>query len=246
MPRYKIIALDMDGTLLDARQQISPANRQAIREATKAGVAVVIATGRGIQTAQPYIDDLQLQTPIVTVNGGEIWRSPGRLHRRFLLRHEEIARLRQIAVEFASWYWGYAVSGLFNKDRWAERIEAEEWLKFGFYTEDAEVREHILSRVRAIGNLEITNSDPNNLEINPAGVNKAAGMQTVCRLLGAAMQDVVACGDSLNDIALIRHAGLGVAMGNAQPSVLDVADFVTLTNDRDGVAHVIYEKVLKP
>jgi len=92
---------------------------------------------------------------------------------------------------------------------------------------------------------EITNSHPANLEFNPKGVNKAAGLRQVCQLYGLSMDEVVAMGDSLNDIAMIREAGLGVAMGNAQEEVKRAADMIALSNTEDGVAHLIRSFVLQ-
>jgi hypothetical protein len=93
--------------------------------------------------------------------------------------------------------------------------------------------------------LEITNSHPCNLELNPKGISKASGMRKVCELLGITMSEVVAMGDSMNDLSMIRAAGLGVAMGNAQDGVKAAADLVTATNDEHGVAKVIREYVLE-
>lgn len=90
----------------------------------------------------------------------------------------------------------------------------------------------------------MTNSHPCNIELNPKGVSKASGLKEVCRRLGIDMSEVVAVGDSLNDLAMIREAGLGVAMGNAQEEVKKAADWTTVTNEEDGVAEVIFKKVL--
>src|SRR5699024_9567724 len=87
--------------------------------------------------------------------------------------------------------------------------------------------------------LELTNSMPYNVEINPAGVNKAAALEKVCDWMGITMNNVMAAGDSLNDIKMIEQAGTGVAMGNAQEAIKKVADYVTDSNNQDGVANAI-------
>ncbi|MNP64340.1 Sugar phosphatase YidA [compost metagenome] len=94
-----------------------------------------------------------------------------------------------------------------------------------------------------MGGLEITNSSPHNLEINPLGVNKAAGILEVCKLLGLDMSQVIAVGDSLNDLAAIQQAGLGVAIGNAQETVKEEADAVVASNNNDGIAEVIQKYI---
>ncbi|MNI76727.1 Sugar phosphatase YidA [compost metagenome] len=99
-------------------------------------------------------------------------------------------------------------------------------------------------QLQDLGGLEITNSSPSNLEINPLGINKASGIREVCKLLGLEMSQVVAVGDSLNDLAAIQQSGFGVAMGNAQEVVKQEADAVVATNNNDGIAEVIQKYIL--
>jgi len=246
MGDYKLIALDMDGTVLNDEQKISAGNRDAIREAAEAGVTVMFATGRGIQRTKPYVEELGLESPIVTVNGGEVWKSPQELHFRASLPAGVIRQLREIARKYDTWYWGYTLEGIYNRKQWAEEPEKATWLKFGFYYENGPVLAEIRAELESWGIFEITNSHPFNLEINPKGVNKASGVGRVCELLGIGFSQVVMMGDSLNDMALIRQAGLGIAMGNAQEELKQAADRITLTNNEDGVAYAIRHYVLKP
>lgn len=245
MGSYKLIALDMDGTVLNQVQQISPENQRTIQLAIQAGIHVIFATGRGIQTVQPFLEELKLTEPIVTVNGSEVWKAPGQLHRRILMDVGTIDRLHQIALQYDSWFWGYTTEGPKNRDHWVQDLQPYEWLKFGFYIENRAYRESIIQEVKSWGTLEISNSDPNNIELNPLGVNKADGVQEVCKILGIDMSQVIAMGDSMNDVSMIRAAGLGVAMGNAQEEVKRIADRVTLSNEQDGVASIIREAALK-
>ncbi|MEY9096103.1 Cof-type HAD-IIB family hydrolase [Paenibacillus sp. RC84] len=246
MSQYKLVALDMDGTLLNEEKQVSPANREAIYAALEAGVTVIFSTGRGVQSALPYAEELKLETPIVSVNGSEVWKAPHDLLKRTLLDLDLVKRMYDLAIEHDTWYWAYSVEGMYNRDNWAEDITKPEWLKFGFYTENKESLEIIRGELARWGELEITNSHPDNLELNPKGISKASGIEEVCKLLGIEMSQVIAMGDSENDIAMIRAAGLGVAMGNAQDGVKRIADLVTVTNDEDGVAKIIQEYVLDP
>jgi HAD superfamily hydrolase (TIGR01484 family) len=239
MGPYKLIALDMDGTLLDENRTVSLDNRKWIQAASEVGLTVMLSTGRGIQSALPYALDLQLQSPLVTVNGSEVWRSPNNLLKRQLMDVAWIQRMHRLAVEKDAWYWAYTVEGMFNKNKWVEHLESYQWLKFGYYTEDPELLLHIRATLEAWGELEISNSHPCNLEINPQGISKASGIMEVCKLLGIDMSQVIAMGDGFNDIAMIRAAGLGVAMGNAQEEVKRAADVVTVTNVENGVARII-------
>jgi phosphoglycolate phosphatase (TIGR01487 family) len=237
--KYKLLALDMDGTLLTDEQNISKGTAQWIRKASKHGVHVCLSTGRAFMSALPYGEELGLTTPMITVNGSEVWRAPHELHLRSLMDVELVKAMHDIAVEEDCWYWAYSVEQLYNKDHWTDDVEGKEWLKFGYHTEDDEARHRILMKLQDMGGLEITNSSPFNLEINPEGVNKAAGIAEVCKLLGLTMSEVIAVGDSMNDLAAIQQAGLGVAMGNAQQVVKDTADYITSSNNDDGIAEVI-------
>jgi len=236
---YKLLALDMDGTLLNEKSEISEENERWIRAAIEAGITVCFATGRGYASALPYAEQLGLTSPMVLVNGGEVWTSPAELRTRRTMKASDVAALRELALRYDTWYWAYSVERVYNKTDWIEDVNATEWLKFGYYSEDEAARAAVTEGIRAIGNFETTNSHPYNLELNPIGVSKASGLREVCAMLGIGMDEIVACGDSLNDAAMIVEAGLGVAMGNAQEEVKRIADAVTLTNDEDGVAHVI-------
>jgi 5-amino-6-(5-phospho-D-ribitylamino)uracil phosphatase len=242
--KYKLLALDMDGTVLNEEQKISPENRQAIAAAIEAGVTVMFSTGRGVQSVLPYVEQLNLQSPLVSVNGSEVWSAPNQLHKRIVMPTDIISRLHAMAVETGSWYWAYAVEGLFNRDQWADSVEKYTWLKFGFYEENAPLLSKIRAEVDSWGLFEITNSNVNNIELNPKGVSKGSGMLEVCKLQGIGMHEVIAMGDSLNDLSMIKAAGLGVAMGNAQDELKANADLVTVTNDEHGVAKIIHDYIL--
>jgi len=247
--KYKLLALDMDGTLLNDLSEVSDENAYWVHKAMDEGIIVSLSTGRGFSSAVPFAEQLELDTPMITVNGGEIWERPHQLHKRTLLQTEHVRALHELALSYEEpWFWAYSTQGIFNKEKWIPantQYEDFEWLKFGYYTEDNEARNEILATVSSWNFFEITNSSPQNLEINPDGITKASGLRELCALLGIEMSEVVAVGDSLNDIAAIREAGLGVAMGNAQSTVKEAADVITLTNNEHGVADVIKRYLLK-
>ncbi|NBI28882.1 Cof-type HAD-IIB family hydrolase [Chengkuizengella marina] len=242
--QYKLLALDMDGTVLNENREISDVNKDAINKALNSGVIVSFATGRGYQSIEPYIHELNLDTPIVAVNGSEVWKNPKQLMQRHLLEVEVIKKMHDIALHYDTWFWGYTVEGLFNKEQWTDNLHDYQWLKFGYYTEDDSKIKQIFETIKAWGTLELTNSHPSNLELNPKGISKASGLQALCNWKEFNMSEVIAMGDSMNDLAMIKSAGLGVAMGNAQDIIKKEADIVTLTNDEDGVAKIIEEYIL--
>jgi len=246
MGQYKLLALDLDGTLLNETGVISDTNAEWVKRAVEAGVTVCVSTGRGFPSALPIVEQLGLDTPMITVNGGEIWTKPHSIHRRTLLDTEKVMKLHALAERYPEvWYWAYSTEDIYNKEKWAGDTSASKWLKFGYYTEDVAALKEILNEVRTMDGLELSNSSPFNIEINPIGVSKASGLLEVCRMKGFDMSEVVSVGDSLNDIAAIRASGLGVAMGNAQEEVKLAANVVTGTNQEHGVAQAIQQYVLR-
>ncbi|WP_307588268.1 Cof-type HAD-IIB family hydrolase [Paenibacillus wynnii] len=242
--KYRLLALDMDGTLLNDEQLITPETAKWIQKAKNAGVYVCLSTGRAFRSALPYAEQLGLLTPMVTVNGSEVWRAPNQLYRRSLMDPQLVTKMHDMALEYGIWFWAYSLNEVHKQDNWDGDVKNREWLKFGYSTEDDDIRHKVLMRLQDMGGLEVTNSSPYNLEINPLGVNKASGIKSVCKLLGINMSQVVAVGDSLNDLAVIQKAGLGVAMGNAQKTVKQEADVVVASNNEDGIAEVIQKYIL--
>lgn len=241
--KYRLLALDMDGTLLNDDQIITPTTVKWLQKAVDAGVHVCLSTGRAFTSAFPYAEQLGLETPMITVNGSEVWRAPHEIYRRSLMDPMLVRQMYELAKEDDIWFWAYSTEKVHKQDNWDGDVTGREWLKFGYHTEDDELRHKLLLRLQDMGGLEITNSSPHNLEINPLGVNKAAGILEVCKLLGLDMSQVIAVGDSLNDLAAIQQAGLGVAMGNAQETVKEEADAVVASNNNDGIAEVIQKYI---
>jgi 5-amino-6-(5-phospho-D-ribitylamino)uracil phosphatase len=239
---FKLIALDMDGTLLNEDEKISQGNRQAITEAQEKGVYVVLSTGRSILTCRDYAKSLNLSSYLVTVNGSEIWDGSGNLVERNLLLTEDIRMMWELAKTYQTWYWAISTDRTWRGELPVD-LDDRQWLKFGFDIEEDAVREIVLEKLGK-GKFEISNSSPTNIEVNALGINKAKGLLHVCNKLGITMNEVLAIGDSLNDLVMIKEAGCGVAMGNAQDIIKKAADWVTGTNREDGVAQAIRHWVL--
>ncbi|CAI8780354.1 5-amino-6-(5-phospho-D-ribitylamino)uracil phosphatase YcsE [Priestia megaterium] len=241
---FKLIALDMDGTLLNNQQEISKENRETIAKAQEQGVHVVLSTGRSLLTCREYAQSLQLSSYLITVNGSEIWDESGQLVERKLIDASSIEKMWNLTQEHKLNFWAVTTDKVW-RDEFPEDIASQEWLKFGYDIPDDALREEVLKQIAGISDFEISNSSLTNLEINALGINKAKGIMTVCERLGISMDEVIAMGDSLNDMAMIEAAGCGIAMGNAQEAVKEAADWVTDTNVNNGVAKAISHWVLK-
>lgn len=235
----------MDGTLLTDDHRISKKTGEAIRDAREAGITVILSTGRAFENAVPYAEELGLDSPMVTVNGSEVWKKPHQIYIRHLLDREAVKRLVDLSESHDTWFWAYSTKRQYNRENWNADIDSEDWLKFGYFNEDKDVLGSLWKELRVLGGLELSNSSPDNIEINPFGIHKASGLRTVCDLIGCTMSQTVSIGDSLNDLAAIQASGLGIAMGNAQGDVKRAADAVVRSNNEDGIAQAIWEYVLK-
>lgn len=240
----RLIALDMDGTLLNNDEEISKENKQAIAKAVEMGIHIVLSTGRSYHTVYEYVKDLQLNSFLITVNGGEIWDSSGNLLVRNLLEAEQINMMWELKKLHNTKFWAMTVDEIYRDELPKDITFSEnEWLKFGFDVEDDETRKTIMQKLTE-NKLQVTNSSPTNLEVNPYGISKAWALEEVCARIEITMENVIAMGDSLNDVAMIASAGVGIAMGNAQEAVKEAADWVTETNEENGVAKAIQRWVL--
>ncbi|WP_318503575.1 Cof-type HAD-IIB family hydrolase [Bacillus sp. T3] len=242
--KIKLIALDMDGTLLNDDGKVSETNRKAIIDAQSNGVYVICSTGRSILTSRDHVVDLGLNSYHITVNGSEIWDQKGELLHRKGVPTDHIQWMYNLALKYQTKFWATATNKVWRREM-PQDIENHSWLKFGFEIPEEEIRQTILLHLKEKAELfEISNSSPVNIEVNAKGVNKSIAIEQVCDRLGLVMSEVMAVGDSINDLAMIQSAGIGVAMGNAQETVKNKADWVTFTNNEDGVAHAIRTWVL--
>lgn len=239
MTRWRLIALDMDGTLLGKDGTISKENKKWIQYARESGTEVTIATGRPTRMIRFYLDSLNLQAPFVVANGSEVWTVGGTLLERHTLSHKHVSFLYSLAIKYGTHFWSSVVDEVFKPGTFPKEIEKYEWLKFGFKNEDPELMAYLWNRLEEYGGLEISSSDPLNIEVNPKGISKATGLQRVCDHLGITSEEVVAIGDGLNDVAMFRWAGLSIAMANAPTEVQAVADRITAHHSEDGVAQAI-------
>lgn len=243
MKEIKLIALDMDGTLLNDELEVPERNREAIKKALDKGVEVVISTGRGFNACYPYAVDLQLPSYLISANGAEIWTMEKELLQRSGLETEMMKKLYNIATQVGVGMWMISTEGAFREELPTD-LENYEWLKFGCHTEDEKKLDILVKEFSQYEELELSNSLPTNIEVNAKGVSKAKALNFLCELIGITMDNVMACGDSLNDIKMIQEAGIGVAMGNAQEAIKNVADYQSVTNNEGGVAEAIEHFIL--
>lgn len=262
----EFIASDVDGTLLDDDENITPRTREAIAGAVAAGVHFVLATGRPPRWVRPVVDALGFAPMAVCANGAVIYDpATDRVISARTLSADSLRELAEIidrvlpgaglAVErvgesahdaatpqFISSP-GYEHAWL-NPDNTEVSLEdllsapAIKLLVRQAGAASAEMASRLAAAVGTAG--EITYSTDNGLvEIVPRGITKATGIEQLIAPLGIGHDNVVAFGDMPNDLPMLRQAGHGVAMGNAHPEVLAAAAEVTAPNTDDGLAQVL-------
>lgn len=241
MPNYRLLALDIDGTTLTNEKQLTDTNKKWIRRAVDSGVTVIFATGRGFQRVRELCTELQLNDSLVLLNGAEVWKAPGQLWERHFLSPEDVQRLHGMAVETGAAFWGYTIEGFISTQDWTDGMLDWDWMKLGVSHDDLAVVAKLRNCAESWGTLEIAQTETNHLEISPKGITKESGVRGVCSFLGIEMGQVMAIGDDLNDLQLIRAAGLGVAMGNAAEKIKNAADVLTDSNQKNGVAKAIQQ-----
>ena len=239
MPNIKLIALDLDNTLLTNDKQITDNTRYWLNKAREQGITITFSTGRGIQTIKHLWEQLELDSPMILVNGAEIWKSPGELLERHVLPADGIRELVKFAESHNARFWGYSMESLTQSKDWSEEKYQENWLKYRIRYDHIPTIDRLRDEVRSWGLYEVTQSHVVNMEISPLGINKGYGVKRVCDYLGITLDEVMAVGDSHNDLTMLEAAGLGVAMENALPAVKAIADFHTSSNEEEGVAKAI-------
>lgn len=244
MNNIKLVALDMDGTLLNDDQEVTSYTKKVIQQALNKNVHIVLATGRALPLCHSYAKDLQLSSYLIAANGAEIWTVDGKLLQRNLFDSETVEQLWQVGNDLDLHMWTIATDEVFHKSSRPERFHDYDWLKIGYGRLDEAMKNTLLKRIEHIENIQITNSSTTNIEVNSVGVDKATALQYVCEQIGITMDNIMAVGDSLNDLTMIEQAKIGIAMGNAQQNIKDKADYITDTNNLDGVAKAIEKFVL--
>lgn len=266
---YKLVALDMDGTLLNEDKTISKENLEAIKNAQKNGVKVVLATGRPIKGIEKYLKELNLITEndyAVTFNGAVIQNTKtGKVIAENLLNLDDAKYIYNLTAKLGVGIFISTPNSCITPkaDKYSE-LETTmnnlplEILDFNKINEDTTVvkvivtgDEEILSEAaeklpkEIYDKYTVVRSAPFFLEFINKKVNKGFGVELLAKSLGINSKEVICMGDAGNDIHMIKYAGLGVAMGNAFPEVKKIANYVTKTNIENGVAHVINKFILE-
>ena len=274
MPNYDILFLDMDGTVLKSDKTVSRRTRNALQAAQAVGVKLVVATGRTLKIAPPIIHELNFDYAIISNGASiyDLKTEERVYHKGFdkeaarvlyeLIKDDcdfieffadgeillskkshELTKTRDIP----SWHKKYFAENktpIWESDEAYIAAGVPGLEKVGLVRYGSAILDCIRPKLKATGLFNITGSITRSMEINDNTCSKGVAVAELCRRLGIDISRAAAMGDSTNDLTMIKAAGCGVAMGNAKDEVKAVADYSTATNDEDGVALFIEEKIL--
>ncbi len=264
--RYRLAAVDMDGTLLNGDKQVTPKTREALLSALKQGTIVTLCTGRPLQGLTDCLDLITPDAPVVTYNGGAVLTSrTGRLLYGKTLEPAAALEIIRRGLERGAIIIAWADDKLYVSElseptekyarlSGSERLLLEEpmrsslaeagIIKIIWMDWPERIAGHLkYAQEKPVGDARAVLSSPYLLEFMDKAASKAEGLRLVAAYYGLDRKEIMAVGDNYNDIDMLEYAGLGVAMGNAPDEVKAAADFVTLSNEEDGVA-AAFEKFI--
>lgn len=273
MMTYSLLALDLDGTLTNGQKVITPRTRQALQAAQEQGVRLVLASGRPTRGIAPLADELQIGQYggyVLSYNGGKIidWGTQQSLHEqtltldlvRRLYAYAQRENLPLITYSATSIITDHAGNRYLDEEARINKMPIERVPDFLAAVEalpflpakclmagDPERIAPLAEEMRQAfaGEMEVFRSAPFFIELPPLGIDKAQSLQRLLAHLHLEADQLMACGDGYNDLSMLRLAGLGVAMGNAEAEVKEIAQYVTLSNEEDGVALAVERFILK-
>jgi Cof subfamily protein (haloacid dehalogenase superfamily) len=273
--KYKLVCVDMDGTLLNDKKQVTQRSKVAIARALEKGVKVVICTGRLFTAANEYADMIGIKAPIISANGAYIKeKDRDEVIYKSVLGLDNIKNIMDVIKKYDispnfyttdsiytdksnlayQFYSKFNMNAAINNniklyivDNLEEKLEEnkEEILKCIAIDDDIEKIKKIKEELSKFEGLEIVSSSINNFEVMKKGVSKGSGVKVLAEYYGYKKESVICIGDNENDLSMIEYAGLGIAMENSEKMVLEVADYITASNNDDGVAKAIEKFVLE-
>jgi Cof subfamily protein (haloacid dehalogenase superfamily) len=268
--RIRLIMADLDGTLLNSAHVVSPYTAAAIRQAQALGVVITFATGKTFPSTQDLIKQFDIRAPVVCGNGTQVFAPDGTLLHGdpipldFALESVRLARAHGMTVVVST------RTGLLSdvRDANVEELlvhyepvpdlvpDLEDALRTAYQPYKVVLMNQDHAKVVAFqGVLErvferraqvLRSGLLSVVEVLPLGVTKGTALEVVCSRLGIQPGEAICFGDNCNDVDMLRRAGIGVAMGQSPEDVRSQADYVTESNDEDGVGHALHRFVLAP
>lgn len=267
-PDIRLVAIDLDDTMLRTDLTISQRTKEALQAAQAQGVTVTIATGRMFVSARPYALELGIDVPLITYQGAMVVMADGRILSHHPMDLDISCRLVEFLKPFGHHINLYMGDDLYIEKQSPEaaryqaltrtylnvvedlgallRQKGQGATKFSLMATPQQVKDVMKQVAEAFaGTVQVVPSKPHFLEFGRPDMGKGVALSQMARELGITRHQVMAIGDSPNDLDMIEYAGWGVAMGNAEECIKAKAQWITATNDADGVAVALEKWVLK-
>lgn len=271
---YRLVAIDLDGTLLDMNKNISQRNKRAIALAIEKGVKIVICSGRVYKGARLYAKQVDSKDPVIACNGAIISENiDGKVIYSNNIETDDCLKVIDICHKYEVYYHIYAGDVMLTEElgftslnyfvknqelphedrvvievveNMADKIKSIQGqvLKCVVVTDDTQLLKRIRSEIEQIPSIEVISSYFDNIEVMNKGVSKGAALKRLSELLDIPPEEMLAIGDNENDISMLKYAGLGVVMDNGEDCAKEAAQYVTASNSQDGVAEAIEKFVL--
>lgn len=257
---YKLLVSDIDGTLINNRQELITVNKKKVKELMQQGLLFTLASGRKFSSAEKYILELGIGIPLILYNGAQLISPAGKVVFEKKLDYSQA----KAALEL---YKDYGIDALVycQDEVYVEKINKviEEYqikdgidctavgnlthfiqgdvIKLLFIGEPDKLFSYAQGLKNIIGSqVNLVNSEGNYLELLPTGVSKGEALLKLAEILQIKLEEIITIGDNLNDLEMIKMAGLGVATANAHSDLLQAADYITDRDNQEGsVAEVI-------
>ena len=257
---YKLIACDLDGTLLDSKKEISKATIDKINELLEKGLYFVIATGRPYTGVKRYLDLLNQKMPVILYNGSVIRDSRNNeVYASFSLDKEDAIKIIKIINEHKGTYiyWKDEVPYVNKVDDYINNyvnlskvmpkidsgLDYENITKIIWFDENENLKEYQKTLFSDLNNVNNFTSEPIYLEFVNKHASKENALIKISNILGIKQEEVIAIGDGENDLGMIRWAGTGVSMGNSKDNIKKYAKYITKSNDDEGVLKALNELI---
>ncbi len=262
----KLIAIDIDGTLANSKNELTPGVKAAVQRACAAGIRIVLCSGRPFSGVAPWLKQLGLfgkdDEYVICFNGAEVTTAAPKVLWQARLSYEDYLQLQKTAWQLGLHFHATCEDQMYTSDRdlgfWTifETLIQHSRLSFrtpaemrdkvilkGMFVEDPEVLDRVIAKkeiwAKMSDRITFSRTYKSYWEAVAKGATKEHGLAILGDQLGITKDQMVGIGDQENDMSMINYVGTGVAMGNGVPVLKEAADFVTLDNDHDGVAHVI-------
>lgn len=264
----KLVAIDLDGTLLNSQHEISDADKTALNKLSERKIEVVIATGRSVLSGKAIFRYLGINGYLIALNGSYLTKvvageEIGAAQKSFV-ENRQVKKAFELSMEAE-------VTFIANSEKRSDRVVRQDidqlvqefqtqrkdlvnisveamrskldknmdsYLKVAFTDKNVERLKNLRKELHDQG-IKTIFSDEFYIELLPENVNKGTALKKLCEKLGISMAEVVAIGDQENDLEMLKNSGIGIAMGNAEPQVKRAAVYETATNDQSGVAQAL-------